>query len=131
MPCVCAVASVMSNSLQSVGLPGSSAHGILQARALEWVAMPSPGDPPDPGIEPTSLMSPALAEGFFTHERHLKSPIKCQALANAFTDVLLFYFIFFKIQVWDFIFSSAKNLGFGISFKMTDYEASIHLFSYY
>ena len=27
---------------------------------------PPPGDLPDPGIEPTSLMSPALAEGFFT-----------------------------------------------------------------
>ena len=25
-----------------------------------------PGDFPDPGIEPTSLMSPALADGFFT-----------------------------------------------------------------
>ena len=27
---------------------------------------PSPRDLPDPGIEPASLMSPALASGFFT-----------------------------------------------------------------
>ena len=27
---------------------------------------PPPGDLPDPGIEPMSLMSPALASGFFT-----------------------------------------------------------------
>ena len=27
---------------------------------------PTPGDLPDPGIEPTSLASPALAVGFFT-----------------------------------------------------------------
>ena len=27
---------------------------------------PSPGDLPDPGIEPASLTSPALASGFFT-----------------------------------------------------------------
>ncbi|ELR53618.1 hypothetical protein M91_05555, partial [Bos mutus] len=27
---------------------------------------PSPGDLTDPGIEPTSLLSPALAGGFFT-----------------------------------------------------------------
>ena len=33
------------------------AHGILQTRIPEWVAIPSPGDPPDPGIEPGS---PAL-----------------------------------------------------------------------
>ena len=41
--------------------PGSSVHGILQARILEWVAYPPPRDFPDPGIEPTSLTSPALA----------------------------------------------------------------------
>ena len=32
-------------------------HGILQARILEWVVFPSPGDLPNPGIEPRS---PAL-----------------------------------------------------------------------
>ena len=26
-------------------------HGILQARILEWVAIPSPAELPDPGIE--------------------------------------------------------------------------------
>ena len=45
-------------------LPGSSVHGILQARALEWVAMPSSRDLPNPGIKLTSLMPPALAGGF-------------------------------------------------------------------
>ena len=34
--------------------PGSSVHGILQARILEWVAIPSSGDLPDPGIKPRS-----------------------------------------------------------------------------
>ena len=36
-------ASVTSDSLQPIEfcLPGSSAHGIHQARILEWVAMPS------------------------------------------------------------------------------------------
>ena len=29
-------------------------HGILQARILEWVAFPSPGDLPNPGIKPRS-----------------------------------------------------------------------------
>ena len=37
--------------------PGSSVHGILQARILEWVALPSWGDLPDSGIE---SWSPAL-----------------------------------------------------------------------
>ena len=34
--------------------PGSSVHGILQARTLEWVACPPPGDLASPGIEPAS-----------------------------------------------------------------------------
>ena len=38
-------------------LPGSSVHGILQARILEWVPCPPPGVLPDPEIEhvPASL----------------------------------------------------------------------------
>ena len=48
-------------------LPGSSVHGIFQAKILEWVAMcPPPGNLPYPGIEPASFTSPALAGGFFT-----------------------------------------------------------------
>ena len=38
-------------------LPGSSVHGILQARILEWVAFRFSGNLPKPGIEPRS---PAL-----------------------------------------------------------------------
>ena len=45
--------------------PGSSVHGILQARILESVACPPPDDLHNPGIEPPSLMSLALAGGFF------------------------------------------------------------------
>ena len=37
--------------------PGSSIHGILQARVLEWVAISFSRDLPDPGFEPGS---PAL-----------------------------------------------------------------------
>ena len=46
--------------------PASSVHGILQARILEWVAMPSSRGSSDPGIKSTSLTSPALLGGFFT-----------------------------------------------------------------
>ena len=34
--------------------PCSSIHGILQARILVWVPFPSPGNLPNPGIEPGS-----------------------------------------------------------------------------
>ena len=51
--------------------PGSSVHGILQARILEWVAVlfrgsSKSGDLPNPGIKPASLLSFELAGGLFT-----------------------------------------------------------------
>ena len=46
-------------------LPGSSVHGILQARILAWVAVSPSGDFPGPGTEP---VSPALAGGCLTTE---------------------------------------------------------------
>ena len=52
------------------GLPGSSVHGILQVRTLEWVAIP------DPVIKLGSL---ALADRFFTTE-HQESPCKATIL---------------------------------------------------
>ena len=55
--CVCMLScSVMSDSLRpDCSRPGSSVQGILQARILEWLLFPPPGDCPDSGIKPASL----------------------------------------------------------------------------
>ena len=65
---VSSTGSVVSNSLQPMDCspPGSSVHGILQAGILEWGAMSFSRGLANPGIEPTSLGSPALVGGFFT-----------------------------------------------------------------
>ena len=55
-------------------LPSFSVHGILQARILEWVVMPSPPGN-DPGIKPLYLMSPALSGRFFTTSTTWEAPI--------------------------------------------------------
>ena len=56
--CVCVCACVRAKSLQSCptlcgpmdsSLPGSAVHGILQARILAWVAVPSSRGPSCPG----------------------------------------------------------------------------------
>ena len=47
--------------------PGSSSHGILQARILEWVAMPLSREFSGSRMEPLSQASPALAGGFLHH----------------------------------------------------------------
>ena len=60
--CVCACVLVTQSCLdlcnhKAYSLVGSSVCGILQARVLQWLSFPSPGDLPNPGIE---LRSPAL-----------------------------------------------------------------------
>ena len=45
-------------------LPGSSVHEISQARILEWVAISTTGDLPDPGIQHMGTASPALQVEF-------------------------------------------------------------------
>ena len=46
------------------------------SRQEYWSGLPftSPGDLPNPGIEPASLVSPALAGGFFTEPPGKPSP---------------------------------------------------------
>ena len=39
-------------------------HGILQERIMEWVAFPTPGHVPNPGIEPGSPALPAVSLPF-------------------------------------------------------------------
>ena len=45
--------------------PGSSVHGILQGKILEWI-ISLPGELPDPGIQPTS---PALKANVLPSEQ--------------------------------------------------------------
>ena len=63
--------SVVSNSCHTMdrSLPGTSVHGILQARILEWVAIPFSGDLPNPEAEP---WSPALQADSLQTEPHGK-----------------------------------------------------------
>ena len=70
--------------------PSSSVHGILQARILEWIAMPSSSGSSWPR-DWTQVMSLALAGGFFTHlGSHLGSPGVCMYI----------YFRFFSLIGW-------------------------------
>ena len=57
--CVCSVALLCPTLCDTMdcSLPGSSVHGIFQARIMEWVGISYSRDLPNPGIEPRS---PAL-----------------------------------------------------------------------
>ena len=58
--CTCPVAQSCLTISDTMGysLPGSTVHGIFQARILEWPSPPTdPVGLPDPGIEPKSPVS--------------------------------------------------------------------------
>ena len=69
-------------------LPGCPVHGIFQARILEWLPFPTPGNLPDPGIEPMSLVSPALVGGCFTTSTTWKVP---------FLRIYIYIYIFLRV----------------------------------
>ena len=54
--CAALSRSVVSDSVTPIDCspPGSSAHGILQVRILEWAAISFSRDLPNPGMEPRS-----------------------------------------------------------------------------
>ena len=63
--CVCMCLQSLQSRLilcdpMDCSLPGSPVHGFLQAKILEWVAVPSSRGSSHPGIEPMSPGSPAL-----------------------------------------------------------------------
>ena len=58
---------------------------------------PPPGDLPDPGMEPTSRMSPALAGGFFTTRATWEAPrFHTHALTYAIFVLFLTYFTLYN-----------------------------------
>ena len=53
-------------ALWTVACQAPLSMGFPRQEYWSGLPCPSPGDLPEPGIEPTSLMSPALAGRFFT-----------------------------------------------------------------
>ena len=66
--CVCVCACSVTQSCPTLcspmdcSPPGSSVHGIFQARILHGLPFSTPGDLPNPGIKPMSPTSLALAD---------------------------------------------------------------------
>ena len=79
--------------------PGSSAHGILQARMLEWVAMPSSRASSWPRDWTRVSCGSCIAGGFSTAEAPGKPPLcKCTIISRIVSVFLHIVFIFFCIR---------------------------------
>ena len=70
-------------TLGTVGCQGPLGHGILQARILEWAAIPFSRGSPDPGMDPRSL---ALKADFLPSETP-KKPLFDAQLLSCFADM--------------------------------------------
>jgi len=64
--CVCALNCVWLCNPIDCSVPGSSVHGIFWQEHWSGLPFPISGELPDPGINPASPISPALASDFFT-----------------------------------------------------------------
>ena len=73
-------------------LPGSSVHGILQARILNWVAIPLSKGSPDPEIEPRSPLLQADSLSSEPLGKPVSKPNSCYLLKEK--EALPFYLIF-------------------------------------
>ena len=77
--CVCVCAKLLQSCLilcdsMDCSLPGSSVHGILQARILEWVTMPSSTGSFQPGDQTCVSYVSYIGRQVFYHLHHLESP---------------------------------------------------------
>ena len=54
-------------TLWAIACQAPLSMGFPRQEYWSGLPFPPPGDLPDPGIEPKTLMSPALAGGFFIH----------------------------------------------------------------
>ena len=89
-------------------LPGSSVHGILQARVLEWAAISSPGVLPDPGIEPAS---PALAGRFLTASATWRvwfGTVSTMAMKGKWSHSVVSFFA----TPWTVAYQASQSMGF-------------------
>ena len=94
---------------QFIVTPWTIAHqaplSIEFSRQGYWsgLSFPSPGDLPNPGIEPLSLLSPALADGFFTNCPSWEAPC---VHAKSLSRVRLF------ATLWTVALQAPLSMGF-------------------
>ena len=124
LDCVCVCVCVCSAqlcpnvcNLMNCNPPGSSVHGVFQARILEWVAISFSRDLSDPGIEPGSpalqadslplchLRSSTFRLGHRNHYFHLRLVKKLSYLIACLPN---FVACFLKVIFYLYFFGCAR-----------------------
>ena len=71
---------ILCATLWTVALQAPLSMGFSRQEYWSGLPCPPPGDLPHPGIEPVSLMSPTLADGFFNTNAAWEAPIPLTCL---------------------------------------------------
>ena len=85
--------------VQFLATPWTVAHEAVLSIAFSgqeyWSGLPfpSPGNLPDPGIKPVSVMSPVLAGGFFTTGATWEAPIYAYEYVHVYVYILYIYML--------------------------------------
>ena len=69
-------------TLWTVARQAPLSMGFCRQKYWSGLPCPPPGDLPEPGIEPESLVSPALAGGFFTTSATWEAQVYSRCYAN-------------------------------------------------
>ena len=96
VPCVCVLSCFSRVWLcNPIGCspPGSSAHGILQARILEWVAMPSSRGSSRPRDRTWVSCISCVASRFFTAEPPGKHVVNLKSLQSSSLGLNIHYLL--------------------------------------
>ena len=75
--------------------PDFSVYQMFQARILEWVAISFSRGSPDTSMEPTSLMSLALAVRFFTTNATWEAFLKKKLTSKKYFYLFIFIYLYF------------------------------------
>ena len=94
-------------TLWNVACRASLSLGSSKQEYWSGLPFPPPGDLPDPGIKPTSLMSPVLACGFFT------TSATWEALTNQWrSEVKSLSRVWLLATPWTVAYQAPPSMGF-------------------
>ena len=95
-------------NLMDCSLPGSSVHGILQARILEWVAMPSSRGSSGPRNQNPNLLCLLLCRQILYSWATVEAPQHLYCKMNSKWLLKLAFSLFFWCLRWDDLVQSSE-----------------------
>ena len=97
----------ISATLRTVAHQAPLAMEFSRPEYWSWLPFPTPGDLLNQVIEPTALMSPALADGFFTASTTWEAP--SQDVVAISSGVSIAHYYFFLCSFLGYFLNSQSN----------------------